>query len=141
MQLRALISGTTYQHFDLLVTFTEKCCLRAIERAIQKRSDFLRRSAQQARFFLIDIELDDLGALVPVELHIHQIFIGAHDVRHLHCQRADGGNVIARHAELHREADRWAVFQALYTRTRGRKARVKHIDELYAQFFARLHAV
>ena len=75
------------------------------EQRPERLRDVLRRQPQRPRAVLIDLEPDGLLLLVPVELHVARVGVGAHGVPHFLGHGAHAVAVRAEHAELHRETD------------------------------------
>ena len=88
------------------------------EQRPERLRDVLRREPQRPRAVLIDLEPDRLLLLVPVELHVARVRVGAHGGPHLVGHGAHAVAVRTDHAELHREADRRSEVQPVDAQAR-----------------------
>ena len=106
---------------------------------MQEIGEVLRAHIEGARLVLVNVELDDFGAFVPVEVDVRERAVGAHDGRRLFRHSTQAHQVFAGHPELHRVAHRRAVFEPQHAPAHaGELGAVKRLDQQFAQRLSRL---
>ena len=84
------------------------------QQRLQRLRHVLRREAYRTSAILIDLKLDRLGLLVPVEVRIDQLAVGRHDLAHVFGNLANFQRIWSDHAELHGIANRRAEVEAVH---------------------------
>ncbi len=135
-QFGALMHGAAQQDLDQLVVFAVLADAGTGQRALQELRQVCRAHAQCPCTVLIDIQIDDLAGLFPVQVDVDHMRVFANLGRDLSGQCADFLDVLTGHPELHRIANRRTVLQARDPRAQGRKLFVEGRDQPGAQGFA-----
>ena len=79
----AVLGFGAFHHVDQLVVLAELSDDRTFLQGMDALRQFLRADSQGARLVLVDIQAHLLDALVPVEINVPGVGVGAHHRSHL----------------------------------------------------------
>ena len=139
-RVEALAGFGTRQHLDQFVLLPVLGDAVSGQDGVQYGRQPLRTHADDSRLVLVDFKADFLYLLVPVEMHVLGIGIGAHDGGNFKCNFAHRRYVVADHPELHRITHRRTILKPVHPPTQHRELVFQDAVDFVIQHFARLVA-
>ncbi|MNF84930.1 hypothetical protein D3C84_673110 [compost metagenome] len=135
-QLRTLMHGAAQQDLDQLVVFAVLTDTGTGQRALQKLRQVRRAHAQCSSAVLIDVQVHDFAWFFPIKVNVDHMRVFPNLGRDFTRQGPNFLDVLTRDPELHRIANRRAVFQARDPRPQRRELFVERRDQPRTQGFA-----
>ncbi len=122
-QLGAFLAGAPQQDLDQLVVFPVLADGGTDQRTLEEFRQVGGAHSQGPGPVLVDVQVDHLAGLFPIQVHVDHMGVLSHLGRYLARQGADFLDVLAGDPELHRVAHGRPVLQARDPRAQRRELR------------------